>query len=112
MAYFGELPSTAAGDQGIAAFEFALAQNQPNPFTNDTQIRFSVPSGGARVTLCVFDVAGRRVRELLSTKVTGGVHTVTWDGADDGGLKTGAGVYFYRLEAPDRKLTKKLVRLQ
>jgi hypothetical protein len=112
MAYFGELPSTAVGDQGIAAFEFALAQNRPNPFTNDTQIRFSVPSGGARVTLSVFDVAGRRVRELLSAKVTGGVHTVTWDGADDSGLKTGAGVYFYRLEAPDRMLTKKLVRLQ
>ena len=112
MTYFGELASTAVGDQGPAAFEFALGQNRPNPFTNDTQIRFSVPSGGARVTVSIYDVAGRRVRELLSAKVDGGVHTVTWDGADDGGLKTGAGVYFYRLESAERKLTKKLVRLQ
>lgn len=111
MTYFGELASTAVGDQGLAALEFALGQNRPNPFTNDTQIRFSVPSGGARVTVSIYDVAGRRVRELLSAKVDGGVHTVTWDGADDSGLKTGAGVYFYRLESTERKLTKKLVRL-
>ena len=112
MTFFGELPPTAAGEEGLAALEFALAQNRPNPFTNDTQIRFSVPSGGARVTLAIYDVAGRRVRELLSAKVTGGVHTVTWDGADDSGLKTGAGVYFYRLESTERKLTKKLIRLR
>lgn len=112
MTYFGELPPTGAGPGAGGALDFALAQNRPNPFTGSTEIRFAVPAAGAKVTLAVYDVAGRRVRELVRGRVEGGLHTATWDGRDAGGLKVGAGVYFARLEAEGRKLVKRIVALR
>lgn len=48
---------------------------------------------------CVFDVAGRRVRSLLSGAVPAGLQTVAWDGRDARGRAVAAGTYFLRLRA-------------
>jgi hypothetical protein len=112
MTWFGELGSTAADGPSTGVLDFALAQNRPNPFTGETEIRFAVPAAGATVKLAVYDVAGRRVRTLVNGKVNGGYQSVVWDGRDDAGLATGAGVYFTRLEAPERTLVKKIVSLR
>lgn len=112
MTYFGELPSTDAAVNAGGPLDFALAQNRPNPFTNETQIRFAVPAEGAKVNLAIYDVTGRRVRELVRGRVDGGVHTAVWDGRDGEGLKVGAGVYFTKLEAEGRRLVKRMVALR
>ena len=41
-----------------------------------------------------------------------GAHTSRWDGRDDGGRPVASGVYFYRLETVDRRITRKLVVLR
>ncbi len=89
MTYFGELGSTAANETELTGLDFALAQNRPNPFSKETEIRFAVPPAGATVRLAIYDVAGRRVRTIVNGKVEGGVHGVTWDGRDDAGLEVG-----------------------
>jgi len=49
------------------------------------------------------------VRELGAMEYTAGAHQVTWDTLDSSGNKVASGVYFYRLEAKDLTIDKKLV---
>jgi subtilisin family serine protease len=83
-----------------------LAQNHPNPFNPSTRIAFGLPSGGP-VTVTVYDLAGRRVRELLRADLPAGDHSVRWDGRRDDGRPAAAGMYLYRLTAGGETLTRK-----
>jgi flagellar hook assembly protein FlgD len=84
----------------------------PNPFGRATTIRYSVPAGGARLTLGVFDVSGRAIRALVDGDVPSGDRSATWDGTDARGSRASPGVYFCRLAAGESVLTRKMVLLQ
>jgi hypothetical protein len=88
--------------------QFALRQNQPNPFAALTTIRFELPVG-AMVRLDVFDPQGRRIRKLASRYFPGGYHSLAWDHRNDDGRALGPGVYFYRIEAGPFHDRKKMV---
>ena len=63
-------------------------------------LRFTLPHS-ARVSLAIFDGAGRRIREVTSGVVSQGEHAFTWDLRDESGRASGAGVYLARLEVED-----------
>ncbi len=88
-----ELPGPALG----------LAQNAPNPFNPSTEISFALPRAGD-VNLAVFDLAGRRVRNLLSGQHAGGRHVVRWNGRNDAGDQLASGIYLYQLYDEDGTL--------
>jgi subtilisin family serine protease len=90
---------------------FALRQNRPNPFGSATTISYQLPVK-SRVSLKVYNVAGQLVRTLVDSKQPAGKYDFTWDGRDDQTRRLAAGVYLYRLEAGEQKLTKKLVMLK
>ena len=93
---------------GQAEHELALLQqNTPNPFTRSTSIRFTL-SRPERVTLSVFDIAGREVRTLLrDDRREAGSHQVEFQPI---GLPNG--VYLYRLTLGDHVLAKKMLYLR
>jgi len=77
-----------------------------------TILSFTLPSAET-VDLTVYAVKGHRVRALLSGAThTEGRHEVTWDGRDDSGLATPAGVYFYRLNTGDDVQTGRMLLLK
>lgn len=51
-------------------FDFALLQNEPNPFTNTTQIGYVLPEGG-NVVLTMFDLTGKQLFNQTITGVKG-----------------------------------------
>ncbi len=86
--------------------QLALHQNAPNPFREATAIRFDLP-GETDVELSVYDVTGRKMVTLLAKRMPGGLHAVTVAAE-----KLPAGVYFYRLRAGKRSVTRKCVVLK
>jgi flagellar hook capping protein FlgD len=83
-------PAEGPGDVALSA--------TPNPARAGCELRFALPRAGlARVVVC--DVAGRRVRTLLSAPLAAGAHDLAWDLCDDAGRSVGHGLYFVRLEA-------------
>ncbi len=109
-------PAVPEATTGIAeagtAPSFALYQNVPNPFNPTTTIAYDVPAGGGRVTIEVFDVAGRRVTTLVDERQDAGRRSVTWRGIDTDGNALGSGVYFYRMTADGIDVTKKMLLLK
>ncbi|MFH1312535.1 MAG: FG-GAP-like repeat-containing protein [Candidatus Eisenbacteria bacterium] len=84
---------------------------QPNPFSPHIDVSFGLKTEG-QVRLAVFDVTGRRVRELASTRLGAGDHRFTWDGMDDRGDRQSPGVYWILLETPDHRVTREVVLLR
>ncbi|MBN8569999.1 MAG: S8 family peptidase [Ignavibacteria bacterium] len=82
---------------------FSLSQNYPNPFNPTTNIKFALPKAGF-VSLKVFDVTGRMIKELVSEFKETGNYSVVFDGA---GISSG--VYFYKLETSNFIDTKRMV---
>ncbi|MCK4303770.1 MAG: hypothetical protein KAY24_05995, partial [Candidatus Eisenbacteria sp.] len=69
-----------------------LYQCAPNPVNSTTMMRYDLQEP-ARVNLSIHDVMGRTVRVLQNRASMGtGIHSVIWDGKDDGGLNVRAGV--------------------
>lgn len=87
-----------------------LFQNQPNPFSPETQIRFELPQAG-RVELEIYDVSGRLIRTLVNQEQDAGSHLVNWDGRNDAGRKVPGGVYFYNLTAPGIEESRRMILL-
>jgi uncharacterized repeat protein (TIGR01451 family) len=82
------------GDTNAGSVE--LYRPVPNPFNGTTSFAYKVDADGAGVEITVFDVAGRQIKKLVSGVQTAGIHTVTWDGSNDQGVRVNRGVYFVR----------------
>ena len=87
-----------------------LLGNSPNPFRSSTALRFELPAAGP-YELDVFDVAGKRVSHFRGVGQPG-ANIVPWNGRDEQGRDTKAGVYYYRLTAGSSTASRKVVRLQ
>jgi subtilase family serine protease len=102
------VPVTGVGDEPPnVPVALALYGGHPNPFNAHTTIRYDLPRAGV-VHLALFDLRGRRVRQLLSGEMPPGFHAVEWDGCDDEGQVVASGVYFCRLDSGMGRETRKL----
>jgi predicted outer membrane repeat protein len=85
----------------------------PNPFRYSTNIAYQISNRGVGITLKVYDITGREVRDLTE-QVTANGHqaSVKWSGADDLNRRLPSGVYFLKLEAGDYSGTEKLLLIR
>jgi hypothetical protein len=81
--------------------EFSLEQNSPNPFNGRTVIRYGLPQD-AKVSLVIYDIAGREVATLFDSPQTVGYHELTFDGS-----RFASGLYFYLLDTGSFRGLKK-----
>jgi hypothetical protein len=91
--------------------DFILHQNHPNPFNPLTTILFHLPVRSL-VNLSVYNVEGRVVKTLVDMELDRSSQKCRWDGMDSHGNPVSSGVYFYRLKAGGKVLTKKMVLLK
>lgn len=82
-----------------------LAQNSPNPFRTTTTIRFRLDDA-APVSLRLYDVSGREVRELVHGVQPAGDHVIRLEAGE-----LPAGVYYYRLRQGHLEETRALTIL-
>ena len=95
-----------ATDETIHALTVA-----PNPARGGVTFRLRDASG-ARSTLDVFNLAGRRVRHIDLPGGVGSVATVRWDGRDEKDQSVGAGIYWVRFRSGAKTLERRVVFLR
>ena len=88
-----------------------LASPSPNPAQGEIAIRFGLTSA-SRVSLAVYDLAGRKIRVLASGALPAGEHTASWDGRGEKGEPLPGGLYFLRLVSAERVLARPVVRIR
>lgn len=82
---------------------FSFTQNYPNPFNPSTTIAYDL-SRATRVSLKIFDTAGREVVTLVEETQPAVAYTVRFEAR---GLVTG--LYIYRLQTDSYTETKKML---
>ena len=93
----GTTTTTTAIDPVMpTARPMSLATPSPNPFNPRTVVAFDVVRGG-EYALNVFDLRGKKIRELFSGYKPTGTYHETWDGLDDGGRAVASGTYMFQL---------------
>ena len=94
----------------------ALHPNYPNPFNPETWIPYQL-SKPADVTVTIYDIRGRVVRFLDFGHQDAGLYqnrsrAAHWDGRNTRDELVASGTYFYRLQADEISLMRKMVILK
>jgi hypothetical protein len=106
------IPFNKVDGSGKYPDSYALLQNFPNPFNNQTKLRFQVPDVPGRfapVLLQIFSIDGERIRTLVKGDFEAGTYDFSWDGTNDNGQVVSSGMYLYRLWTRDLMLVKKMM---
>ena len=88
-----------------------LGDSYPNPFNPAVVIPLDLATDAAGVSLMVYDVLGRRVRQVWDGPLEAGSHRFVWDGRDAAGRDVAAGVYIYKVETDGWVEAKKTIKL-
>jgi FlgD Ig-like domain/IPT/TIG domain/CARDB len=103
--------SSVTGVAPTARADLALDTPSPNPFSSVSRMSFSLAESGP-VTVAVFDIGGRRVRQLASGEYGAGPHPLVWDATADDGTRVRNGLYWVRMEAAGHTFTQRLTLLR
>ena len=95
----------------LAPESFSLDQNFPNPFQQQTTIRYQL-SQRADVSLIVYNALGQEIQTLSKTVQSPGSFEAAWDGKDSAGRDVPSGIYFYRLYAGDYQATGRMTLIR
>ena len=88
-----------------------LGDSYPNPFNPAVVFPLELTTDAAQVSLTVYDVLGRRVRQVWDGPLQAGTHRFAWDSRDEAGKGVAAGVYIYQVEVDGRVEAKKTTKL-
>ncbi len=95
----------------LTPHQFALHHNYPNPFNPVTTICYDLPEK-SNVTIVIYDILGRTVRQLVNSTQDAGYRSVIWDGTDSFGKSVSAGVYLYKIQTVEFSQVKKMILIK
>jgi uncharacterized protein (DUF2141 family) len=88
-----------------------LCPNYPNPFNPLTTLCYSLPVD-MEVEISIFNVQGRKIRELTCGYQIRGTKKIIWDGRNSQGKEVASGIYFCKLRSRYYDQTIKMVMLK
>ncbi len=91
--------------------DFAMADNYPNPFNSNTTIMFTTSVPGV-VGVKVYDLSGRVVRTFGGEQLDSGVHRIVWDARNEAGVEVASGIYFFKIDTPNRSITRRMTLIR
>jgi hypothetical protein len=95
-------PSATQVTNAMSFSKAKLYQNTPNPFSERTEIRFSLPDDAQNASVCVFDMTGKMLKQIPVTPVMQSVSV--------NGYELPAGMYLYSLVVGGREIdTKRMI---
>jgi hypothetical protein len=103
LGYEGFHPLTVLDDSPASAGDYFLFQNFPNPASDSTTIRYSLPKTST-VVIKVYDMIGKEVATIVDDIKPAGIHAASFNAANHG-----SGLYFYTLIADRSIISKRMV---
>jgi len=79
---------------------FQTSQNEPNPFTHETVIKYIIPQTIGNASMAVYDLSGKQIANFLITEKGSASLTITSE-------KLAAGIYIYSIIADGKIVDSK-----
>ncbi len=90
--------STSAEHDALPAGGWTVEVPYPHPVIFPAELRFQT-AAQSMVQVDIYDMLGRRVRQVLNAQRPQGQHVVVWGGQDETGQHVSSGLYFVRMVA-------------
>lgn len=98
--------TTHTAEEGI---ENILLNVFPNPAINAINIEFDTQVDG-NLLIEVYDVLGNKVKTIIDNYMQSGYYNSFWDGLDESGNQTPAGIYIINVKTPTGSSKTKIVK--
>lgn len=90
-------PHTGIENLGGFATGYVLHNAYPNPFSESTNIKFSIPKSD-KVRLEVYNMKGQLIKSLIDSEpMKTGTYKTDWDATNNNGQKVSSGTYLVKL---------------
>jgi photosystem II stability/assembly factor-like uncharacterized protein len=97
---------TVNEEESLAAGNFMLYQNFPNPFNPVTTIEYYIKEANF-ISLVVYDILGKEIDRLVNTYQAAGSHRIQWNAEN-----YPSGIYYYRVKSGGFTDSKKMILLR
>ncbi|HPC36276.1 MAG TPA: T9SS type A sorting domain-containing protein [Candidatus Marinimicrobia bacterium] len=97
-----------SGENSAIQSDFLLMANYPNPFNSNTIIPFYLKHKNL-VQLTIYNLKGELIAKLTNDYFASGYHSVIWDGRDQCGRLSPAGIYFVEIRIQGQIQTHKML---
>ncbi len=108
LTFFGR---TTSAPSSVPDAGFFAVRHYPNPFNPRVTISYNLPRAG-QLSVKVYDIRGRLVRDLSAGRRPAGPGQVAWDGRTTDGAAAAAGVYFYEARSGDDVVIGKMALIK
>ncbi|GAB4376924.1 MAG: hypothetical protein Kow0042_23820 [Calditrichia bacterium] len=95
----------------ITTSQFLLSNPYPNPFNPEVNIRYQLIRQEI-VQLDIYDLLGRKVKQLWKGEQQPGVHYYSWDGTNSSGVSVASGIYIVRFQSGEHIQQKKITLIR
>ena len=96
----------AVKEENAIPVQYFINQNYPNPFNPATTIEYRLPRT-AHVHLILYDIRGRKVKELVNGIRKAGIHRIALDASF-----LCSGIYYYTIRTPGFTQSKKIILIK
>lgn len=101
----------SADEKSLRPESDAIGKAYPNPFINSVTIPFFTSKVDGHVQIVVYDLMGKRIKDLVNNRFDPGYHETTWDGSDSQSSRVSQGVYLYQMiSGGSRRIGRVIVR--
>ncbi|MBP9926018.1 MAG: T9SS type A sorting domain-containing protein [Cyclobacteriaceae bacterium] len=80
----------------------------PNPFTSSVTIPFII-STGKHVQIVMYDLMGKKIKNLAGDQFSQGYHEVVWDGTDFQNNRAAQGMYLYEMITEGKRMIGRII---
>jgi lysophospholipase L1-like esterase len=93
------------------SFSEGLVTVSPNPFRDNLTIEYNLQED-THVSMVVYDLSGRVVRQLANENQPEGIHRIVWDALNSDGNELRNGVYILKIETNSDSEITKIIHMQ
>jgi len=83
----------------------------PNPFNPNTEVSF-VLNKDCHVRVDVYNIIGQKIITLVDENKATGEHNILWDSRETDGSTLASGIYFFRIQADNQVISRKMVLMK
>ena len=102
---------SAANENILMPNQFKVYDAYPNPFNPVTTLRYQLPEANM-VSVTIYDMAGREIKNLVHQQQNQGLYTIEWNGTNNFGNSVSAGIYLYQVQSGVYNQTNKMILLK
>ncbi|MGC9367813.1 MAG: C25 family cysteine peptidase, partial [bacterium] len=92
-------------------YNFSVRNIGSNITTSGILFEYTLPEQ-SKVNFAIYDITGRKIKELFNGFQNPGIYRLYWDGRNDDMQNVSSSMYFYRINAGDNNFTEKFMILR